>query len=401
MLFPDHASSATFMATLFAFFLFLFFLLWILRRSQKAARKQTLPLPPEAGGAWPVIGHLHQLGGTKPAYITLGNMADKYGPIFTIWLGAHRALIVSSWEIAKECFTMNDRAFASRPKAIATELMGYNYAMFAFSPYGPYWRHVRKIATLEVLSNHRLEMLKDIRESEVNTSIKEIYELCVKNKDTFVEMKKWFGCTTLNVVLRMVVGKRFDGAASDRKDENEDNHRCRKALRDFFELFGTFVVADSLPYLRWLDLGGYERAMKRTARELDHALEGWLEEHKQRKAASGEAKGQKDFMDVMLSTVNDDQEISKYDDDTTTKAACLVSFSYNPVPTIKFTCKCCWFKQILGFNKREVWWISLVLSGCETVGSSRSKSLVSDPIFKLQLLCVVLIFVLIKRLSVI
>jgi hypothetical protein len=333
MLFPQ-AFSASFMATLFAFFLFLFFLLWILRRSQKAARK----LPPEAGGAWPVIGHLHQLGGTKPAHITLGNMADKYGPIFTIWLGAHRALIVSSWEIAKECFTTNDRAFASRPKAIATELMGYNYAMLGFSPYGPYWRHVRKIATLEVLSNHRLEMLKHIRESEVNTSIKEIYELCVKNKDMFVEMKKWFGCTTLNVVLRMVVGKRFDGAASDRKDENEDNHRCRKALRDFFELFGTFVVADSLPYLRWLDLGGYERAMKRTARELDHALEGWLEEHKQRKAVSGEAKEHKDFMDVMLSTVNDDQEISKYDDDTITKATCLVSFSYNPVPIIKFTC---------------------------------------------------------------
>ena len=91
-------------------------------------------------------------------------MADKYGPIFTIWLGVHRTLVVSSWEIAKECFTTNDKAFANRPKALALELLGYNYAMFGFSPYGPYWRQVRKMAMLEVLSNHRLEMLKHIRD---------------------------------------------------------------------------------------------------------------------------------------------------------------------------------------------------------------------------------------------
>jgi hypothetical protein len=250
-------------------------------------------------------------------------MADKYGSIFTIRLGVHRTLIVSSWEIAKECFTTNDKVFASRPKAIASELMGYNYALFVLSPYGPHWRQVRKIATVEVLSNHRLEMFKDIRESEVNTSIKEIYELWVKNNNVLVEMKRWFGSLTQNVLFRMVIGKRFDGTAT--KNENEWNDQSRKTLKDFFQLSGTVVVADVLPYLRWLDLGGYERAMKRTAKEFDLVVEGWLEEHKQRKV-SGEAKGHKDFMDVMLSIVTDNEENSNHDADTITKATCLVSF---------------------------------------------------------------------------
>jgi len=139
-----------------------------------------------------------------------------------------------------------------------------------------------------------------------------------------VEMKRWFGSTTLNILLRMVIGKRFDGTAT--KDEiYEDNDQWRKSVRDFIELSGTFVVADALPYLRWLDLGGYERAMKRTAKEFDDVVEGWLEEHKQRKV-SGEAKGHQDFMDVMLSIVTDDEGISNYDADTITKATCLVSF---------------------------------------------------------------------------
>ena len=128
------------MVSIFAFFLFLFFLsyLWISRRVQKSDSRRKVP--PEASSSWPLIGHFHLLGGSQPPHITLGNMADKYGPIFTIWLGVHRTLVVSSWEIVEECFTTNDKAFANRPKTLALELLGYNYAMFGFSPYGRYWR---------------------------------------------------------------------------------------------------------------------------------------------------------------------------------------------------------------------------------------------------------------------
>nr|XP_023900500.1 protopine 6-monooxygenase-like [Quercus suber] len=238
-------------ANIFTFFLFLFFLsyLCISRSVQKSDSRRKVP--PEASSAWPLIGHLHLLGGSQPPHITLGIMADKYGPIFTIWLGVHRTLVVRSWEIVKECFTTNDKAFANRPKALALELLGYNYAMFGFSPYGPYWRQVRKMAMLEVLSNHCLEMLKHIREAEVNDSIKEIFELLGRKNKVFVEMERWFGYKTLNIVSksfskkkkkkvsRMVVGKRFGGATT--KYENERNDQCRKALRGFFDLTGTFV----------------------------------------------------------------------------------------------------------------------------------------------------------------
>ncbi|KAG6626676.1 cytochrome P450 CYP82D47-like [Carya illinoinensis] len=306
------------MASIFVLFLFFLFLFGIWRTQKTTPRKI---LPPKAGGAWPVIGHLHLLGGMQPPHITLGDMADKNGPIFSINLGMHRAIVVSSSKIAKECFTTNDKAFANRTKALAVEIMGYNYAMFGFGPYGSYWRHVRRIVTLEVLSNHRLEMFKHMRESEVNIAIKEIYELSVKNNNALVEMRRWFGYVTLNVVFMMVIKKRFSWAAT--KDENKENDQCREAIRDFFVLTGTFVASDVLPYLRWLDLGGYEKAMKETAKALDHKLEGWLEEHKQRRISAEVKKGHEDFMDVMLSIVLDSEEISSYDADTITKATCL------------------------------------------------------------------------------
>ncbi|KAF3964599.1 hypothetical protein CMV_011128 [Castanea mollissima] len=306
------------MASIVTIFMFIFFLIWISRRVQRTASKDKVL--PEASGAWPLIGHLHQFGGSTPAHIALGNMAEKYGPIFTIWLGVHRTIVVSSWEIAKECFTTNDKAFANRPKSSAQEILGYNYAMIGFSPYGPYWRQVKKMATLEVLSNYRLETLKHIREAEVNDSIKEIYKLLVKNNKVLLEMERWLGYTVLNVICRMVVGQRFGKATTS--VENDRNDQCLKALREFAELSGEFVVSDALPYLRWFDVGGIKKAMKKTAKELDDVIEEWLKEHKQRKISGG-VKEHQDFMDVLLSIVTDDDETSSYDVDTIVKATCL------------------------------------------------------------------------------
>ncbi|KAK8683855.1 hypothetical protein V6N13_039901 [Hibiscus sabdariffa] len=102
--------------------LILFSFLWISKAvSRNTNQKKTAPV---AGEAWPIIGHLRLLGGPQSPHISLANMADKSGKIFTIKLGVHRALVVSSWEIAKECLTINDRAFATRPKLASMQLLG-------------------------------------------------------------------------------------------------------------------------------------------------------------------------------------------------------------------------------------------------------------------------------------
>ncbi|PKI18264.1 hypothetical protein CRG98_049462, partial [Punica granatum] len=104
-------------------------------------------------------------------------MADCYGPAFSIRLGAHQNLVISSWELVKDCFTTNDRVFATRPRSLAVKLMAYDHAMLGFAPYGPYWRDMRKLAVVELLSNHRLEQLRPVRETEINLFLRDLYKL--------------------------------------------------------------------------------------------------------------------------------------------------------------------------------------------------------------------------------
>ncbi|XLS59367.1 hypothetical protein HN51_009122, partial [Arachis hypogaea] len=280
--------------------------------------------PPLVAGALPILGHLLLFHGSQPLHITLGAMANKYGPLFTIKLGSTKIVVLSNSEMAKECFTKNDKAASSRPKLIAIENLSYNQAMFGFASYDPYWREMRKIVTSELLSNRRMELLRDIRVSEVQASTKELLGVWSTKKDesgyVLVDIKQWFAELTFNMVLRMIAGKRFFGAM---KSENEEKaQRCVKCVKDLLRLFGVFTVGDAIPSLRWLDIGGHEKAMKEIAKEFDKILTEWLDEHLQMMDLGKKDANERDFIDVLLSVVSD-AKIDTFDADTIIKATIL------------------------------------------------------------------------------
>ncbi|KAI7752901.1 hypothetical protein M8C21_000060, partial [Ambrosia artemisiifolia] len=174
---------------------------------------KTTKTPPEASGAWPIIGHLKVFSGHDLPHVTLSSMADRYGPIFMIRLGIRKVLVVSNWEITKEIFTTHDVIISDRP-----------------------------------------------------------------------------------------------------------DYKAAKILGEWFEYLGHFLVSDALPFLDWLDLGGYKKTMQRVARELDSIFGKWLEEHR-KKRSSGNATDVKDFIDVMMDVVEDDK-VTGYDADTIIKTTC-------------------------------------------------------------------------------
>ncbi|MBA0730069.1 hypothetical protein Golax_025476, partial [Gossypium laxum] len=64
-------------------------------------RSRSCSSAPQAGGALPIIGHIHHFGGQQLIHKTLGAMADKYGLVFSIRLGSHQVLVLNSWEWPK------------------------------------------------------------------------------------------------------------------------------------------------------------------------------------------------------------------------------------------------------------------------------------------------------------
>ena len=136
------------------------------------SRNPVKKLPP---GPWklPLIGNMHQLVGSLP-HQTLTNLAKKHGSLIHLKIGAVSNIVISSPELAKEALNTNDIYFASRPCILASKIMSYDSTNIVFSPYGSYWRHLRKICVTELLSAKRVESFRKVREEEVSNLTKTI-----------------------------------------------------------------------------------------------------------------------------------------------------------------------------------------------------------------------------------
>ncbi|KAF7825842.1 cytochrome P450 82C4-like [Senna tora] len=284
-------------------------LLWKMKNSSNSNPTIKGMLAPQLPGALPLIGHLHLLGAQAPLARIFSSWAEKYGPIFAIRLGAYLTLVVSSQEAIKECFTTNDKILANRPKFSHGIHFGYNYAGFAFSPYGPYFIKFRKLVMLELLSPRKIESSKHAYESEINTFIKDLYLYLEDNASGVVVLSEWLERLTLNIVTKMIAGKRYFGYLQDVDDE--EGRRIVKLIKDFMYITGEFVPSDLIPFLGWFKYEGKVlKSMKKIAKDLDELVMSWMEEHDDvRRRENGVSDEKQDFIDFMLSVVKDDDTL--------------------------------------------------------------------------------------------
>ncbi|RZC84743.1 hypothetical protein C5167_047526 [Papaver somniferum] len=289
--------------------------------SSSSSAITTTPLLPEASGSWPVIGHLLLfMGEHQLTHVTLGNMADKHGPIFSVRLGSHRTLVVSSWDMVKECFTgMTDKLLSNRPVSLATKIMMYDTESYVFAPYGKYWRELRKISTHRLLSHQQLEKSKYMRVSEVDNAFKKLHESCSNNKQggdtasatTLVRMDDWLAYLTFNVIGRIVGGFQSNAVTTGTTSSQE---KFKLALDELSQLMAMFAVSDVVPWLGWIDrLSGLTGKMKNCGKKLDAIVGNAIEDHRQKNRISKENPGavmehkEEDFIDVCLSIMEQSQ----------------------------------------------------------------------------------------------
>ncbi|KAB2621277.1 cytochrome P450 71D8-like [Pyrus ussuriensis x Pyrus communis] len=109
----------------------------------------TVRLPP---GPWklPLIGNLHQMAASSLPHRCMADLANKYGPIMHLKLGQLSAIF------------------------LAGEIVSYNCSNLILCPYNDFWRQMRKICMLELLSAKRVESFASIRQEEASNLVQSI-----------------------------------------------------------------------------------------------------------------------------------------------------------------------------------------------------------------------------------
>nr|UTS77784.1 cytochrome P450 867K1 [Ginkgo biloba] len=265
----------------------------------KRSSKHKMPPGPRA---WPIIGHLHLFRKGQPVHRTFLSIAKRYGNIISLRLGPHPFVIVFTPELARECFTTNDAVLASRPTIAATEIMAYKSTVLGLDPLTPMWRKVRKVCMSELLSTARIEMWKQIRVEEMSGMVRFVLESTQRGKT--IPFRRMLLDASLNVLLRMTIGRRYFGVES--KDAEEKNE-FQDLIDNFIRLVGVFNVGDYFSWLKWMDIQGYEREMRKAHERMDAFLQRLLDEHRQRK---GQVENP-DFIDLLISNFDQDNDLIK------------------------------------------------------------------------------------------
>ncbi|KAG8384323.1 hypothetical protein BUALT_Bualt04G0106300 [Buddleja alternifolia] len=235
----------------------------------------TYRLPPSPAVALPILGHLHLL--KPPLHRNLHRLSQISGPIFSLKLGFRRVVVVSSPSLVEECFTKNDVVFANRPRILVDKHIGYNHSTMSGGRYGEHWIRLRRIAAQEVLSTTRINALLNIRQDEINRLLLSLHKTSSNQGFTKVQMRPKLSELTFNVMMRMIAGKRY---FSEDDTESEQGKKYRNLIYQIFEHSQASNPQDFLPFLQWIDYGGYTKKLRDLAKEMDEFFQSLVDEHR-------------------------------------------------------------------------------------------------------------------------
>ncbi|GLJ52545.1 hypothetical protein SUGI_1118150 [Cryptomeria japonica] len=274
-------------------------------------------LPP-GPRAIPVIGHLHFLmDKTRPIHQILNSLSQLYGPIMQLKFGSSPVLVITSSDLAKECFTVNDKAFASRPRPAHGQHLGYNYYNLGWAPYGPYWRNARKICVLELLSSKIIQSFRHKRMKEI---CKAVYSMFQQSQlQSIVNMRNVLSQLTFKTLMAMIIDDRYFG-----EELGIPADLFTHLIEETLILKGVICIGDYIPWLKWFDLQGHEKAMKEVQGKLDLYLQRILDKHREK--GLQEERVMEDFIDVLISQAKENSEAIP-DKDAFIKATALVMLS--------------------------------------------------------------------------
>ncbi|CAN0853976.1 Licodione synthase [Linum grandiflorum] len=266
---------------------------------RNARKNKNLPPGPMS---LPVIGHLHLIG--PLIHHTFHDLASRYGPLMNIKLGSISAIVVSSPDLAREFLKTQEINFSMRATTIAIDYLTYNNISFAFAPYGPYWKFIKKISTFELLGNRMLNQFRPIRTEELHSLLGLLSQ---KSQDRGkVNLSQELLRFANNVICQMMLGMRASG--TDGQAEV-----ARGLARDVTQIFGEFNVSDFVWFLKKWDVQGFKRRSEDIRRRFDNLLEGIVAEREkvraeERRRNGGEKRREAvDFLDLMLDVIEDEE----------------------------------------------------------------------------------------------
>ncbi|XP_073134320.1 cytochrome P450 76A2-like [Henckelia pumila] len=258
-------------------------ILFLLRQQRRSATGRLPPGPP----GWPVFGNMFDLGSMP--HKTLAGLRKDYGPVVWLRIGSIKTMVLLTAEAATEFFKNHDANFADR---MITEVMrahDFNKAAVSLAPYGQYWRVMKRVMTVEMLVQKKINETADIR----RRCIADMVEWIGKEAGSVIHVARFVFLSSFNMLGNLMLSRDLVSPGSAEGSE------FFAAMIELMEWSGHPNIVDLFPWLKRLDPQGLRRkaeeGMGRTMKIVGQFVTERLKDQ-------NVAEGKKDFLEVLLAS---------------------------------------------------------------------------------------------------
>ncbi|CAI0439775.1 unnamed protein product [Linum tenue] len=233
----------------------------------KTGHRQLAPAP---GWKLPVIGHLHHfLTSRQLPHRLLRELARKHGDMIRLDLGEIQHVLVSSAEAAKEVMRTHDIKFAQRPSHPSLDKVMYGGIDLIHAPYGDYWRQLRRIATLELLTAKRVDSLRRVREAEITER-----QVAAAAAGSTIDLTKMLFNLTYRIISMSTFG-----------DVSKEPEEFMKVAEELVEYAGGFKISFLFPSCGLVQrLFGTTEWLDGVHKVTDRLMESMIGQHRSKRA---------------------------------------------------------------------------------------------------------------------
>ncbi|CDP07805.1 unnamed protein product [Coffea canephora] len=206
-------------------------------------------------------------------------------------LGEISSIVVSSPRLAREILKTHDLALSDRAEILASKIVCYDSTNIAGSPYGPYWRQMRKICTMKLLGPEKVRSFGSIMQDEAWHLISSIQALSVAGAPINLTEKLSY---TSSMVFRAAFGK----VSRQHKDT------FLQVLKQALPLVSTCDVSDLFPSYKILHpFSRVSTKVMKMHQKIDKIFDNIIAERVDNLARTRKGMGEssdEDLIDVLL-----------------------------------------------------------------------------------------------------
>jgi hypothetical protein len=280
----------------------------------------------------------------KPLHASLADLAARYGPAVHLRLGSRHAVVIGSAGLAKECFSGDlDITIANRPHFPSVREASFDYSVITLANYGAPWRTMRRVATVHLLSAHRVNIMSDnVISRELRAMVRRLARASAATPGgaARVELKRRLFELSHSVLMEIMAQTR--NTYSD--DADEDMSKEAREMKDIVEaivpLVGVANIWDYMPLLRWFDVYGVKKQLRDAVNRRNTFIYKMIDAEKEklkqleRKNGKDDSDEKKSMIAVMLSLQKTEPDV--YTDTFISALVAVSSTIHVSMPLILF-----------------------------------------------------------------